>query len=30
MMGKREMAEDVCDMVLQRLRDTVRAALPEP
>ncbi len=30
MVGKREMSEDVYDMVLQRLRDTVRAGLPEP
>jgi hypothetical protein len=30
MVGKQEMSEDVYGMVLQRLRDTVRAALPEP
>jgi hypothetical protein len=30
MVGKREMSEDVYGMVLQRLHDTVRAALPEP
>ncbi len=30
MVGKREMSEDVYGMVLQRLRDMVRAALPEP
>ena len=30
MVGKREMSEDVYGMVLQRLHDMVRAALPEP
>ena len=30
MVGKREMSEDVYGMVPQRLRDTVRAGLPEP
>ena len=30
MVGKREMSEDVYGMVLQRLRDRVRAALPKP
>jgi len=30
MVGKREMSEDVYGMVLQRLRDTVRAGLPKP
>ena len=30
MVGKREMSEDVYGMVLQRLRDRVRAGLPEP
>ena len=30
MVGKREMSEDVYGMVLQRLRDMVRAGLPEP
>ena len=30
MMGKREMSEDVYNIVLQRLRDMVRAGLPEP
>jgi len=29
MMGKREMSEDVYGMVLQRLRDMVRAVLLE-
>jgi len=29
MVGKREMSEDVYGIVLQRLRDMVRAALPE-
>ena len=29
MVGKREMSEDVYGMVLQRLRDMVRAGLPE-
>ena len=29
-MGKREMSEDVYGMVLQRLRDMVKAGLPEP
>ena len=30
MVGKREMSEDVYGMVLQRLRDRVRAGLPKP
>jgi hypothetical protein len=30
MAGKWEMSEDVYEMVLQRLRDTVRAGLPKP
>ena len=30
MVGKQEMSEDVYGMVLQRLRDRVRAALPKP
>ena len=29
MTGKREMSEDVYGMVLQRLRDMVKAGLPE-
>ncbi len=29
MMGKREMTEDVYGVVLQRLRDMVKAGLPE-
>ena len=30
MIGKREMSEDVYGLVLQRLRDMVKAGLPEP
>ena len=30
MVGKREMSEDVYGMVLQRLRERVRAGLPKP
>jgi hypothetical protein len=30
MMGKRERSEDVYGLVLQRLRDMVRAGLPKP